>query len=84
MPLDFQPGARWEYGLSTDVLGRVIEVISGQTLDVFLRERIFVPLGMADTGFVVPPEKRARIAALYTAPLSGGLSRMDPRPTAAI
>ncbi len=81
VPLNFQPGAAWQYGSSTDVLGRVIEVITGQTLDVYLRERIFAPLGMVDTGFVVPPEKRGRIATLYTAPLTGGLEKMEPRPT---
>lgn len=66
-PLNFQPGAKWEYGASTNVLGRVIEVISRETLDVFLRERIFVPLAMVDTGFTVPPDKRSRLAAIYAA-----------------
>lgn len=65
VPLDTQPGAEWHYGDSTLVLGRVLEVISGQTLDVFLRARIFAPLGMSDTGFEVPPEKVARLAAIY-------------------
>ena len=62
MPLLFQPGAEWNYGVSTDVLGRVIEVVSGQSLDVFFRERIFAPLGMEDTAFTAPAE---RVAALY-------------------
>jgi CubicO group peptidase (beta-lactamase class C family) len=62
IPLVAQPGTAWEYGHSTDVLGRVIEVASGQTLDAFLAERIFRPLGMVDTGFHVPPEKHGRIA----------------------
>jgi CubicO group peptidase (beta-lactamase class C family) len=61
LPLLFEPGTAWEYGHSTDVLGRVIEVASGQPLDVFLSERILQPLGMVDTGFHVPPEKHDRI-----------------------
>ena len=60
LPLRFSPGERWEYGVSTDVLGRVVEVVSGKTLGEFLNERIFTPLGMADTGFYVPAEKLSR------------------------
>jgi CubicO group peptidase (beta-lactamase class C family) len=66
-PLAFSPGTSWNYSLSTDVLGRVIEVASGRSLDAFFRERIFGPLKMVDTGFVVPPEKKARLAALFEA-----------------
>jgi CubicO group peptidase (beta-lactamase class C family) len=62
MPLMFEPGTAWEYGHSTDVLGRVVEVASGQTFDAFLSERIFKPLGMVDTAFQVPPEKADRVA----------------------
>ena len=62
MPLLFQPGSEWNYGVSTDVLGRVVEVISGQPLDVFFSERIFAPLGMHDTGFTAPT---GRLATLY-------------------
>lgn len=62
MPLMFEPGTAWEYGHSTDVLGRVVEVASGQTLDVFLSERIFQPLGMVDTAFQVPADKVDRLA----------------------
>ena len=62
LPLQFQPGTTWEYGHSTDVLGRVVEVASGQTLDLFLAQRIFEPLKMVDTAFQVPPEKQDRIA----------------------
>jgi CubicO group peptidase (beta-lactamase class C family) len=61
LPLAHQPGEVWEYGHSTDVLGRVIEVASGQPLDQFLDSRLFKPLGMVDTGFWVPPEKVARL-----------------------
>jgi CubicO group peptidase (beta-lactamase class C family) len=65
-PLLNQPGAAWEYGLNTDVLGRVVEVAAGKTLDEFFRERIFAPLKMVDTFFVVPADKRGRLSALYT------------------
>jgi len=62
MPLMFEPGSAWEYGHSTDVLGRVVEVASGQTLDVFLSQRILDPLGMVDTAFQVPADKVGRVA----------------------
>ena len=62
LPLQFQPGTTWEYSHSTDVLGRVVEVASGQALDGFLAERIFEPLKMVDTGFQVPPAKLDRLA----------------------
>lgn len=65
LPLAHQPGVRWTYGVSIDVIGRVIEVVSGLPLDRYLAERIFVPLGMADTGFAVPDVKLARYANLY-------------------
>ena len=64
-PLLFQPGTEWNYSMATDVLGRVVEVASGQTLDEFFRTRIFEPLGMVDTAFWCPPEKAARMAAAY-------------------
>lgn len=62
VPLAHQPGSTFEYGLSVDVLGRVIEVISGMTLGQFLQERIFTPLGMTDSAFIVPQEKIDRLA----------------------
>ena len=62
IPLQYEPGTTWEYGHSSDILGRVVEVASGQPLDVFLRERVFKPLKMSDTGFHVPAEKHHRIA----------------------
>ncbi len=65
LPLAFQPGSEWLYGVSTDVLGRVVEVIAGQTLDQFFRERIFDPLKMGDTGFFVRPDQVERTARLY-------------------
>ena len=64
LPLLFEPGSEWNYSVATDVLGRVIEVISGQPLDVFFAERIFGPLNMTDTGFRA--KDPARLAALYT------------------
>jgi CubicO group peptidase (beta-lactamase class C family) len=77
MPLSFDPGADWKYGASIDVLGRVIEVASGQPLDEFLRERIFTPLGMSDTGFYVPPDKRSRFASNYYSDGEGRLIIRD-------
>ncbi len=62
LPLAYQPGTTWEYGRSTDVLGALIERVSGQTLDVFLAERILKPLRMKDTGFHVDPSQHGRIA----------------------
>jgi CubicO group peptidase (beta-lactamase class C family) len=75
-PLMFSPGARWEYGVSTDVLGRLVEVISGNPLGVFLEERIFRPLGMVDTAFWIPPAKLARAAQPWQRP---GGPPMTPR-----
>ncbi len=66
MPLMFQPGAEWNYSVATEVLGRLIEVISGRPLDVFLSEHLFGPLGMKDTGFWCPEDQQHRLAALYT------------------
>jgi len=65
IPLLFQPGTEWNYSHSTDVLGRVVEVVSGQTLDVFIKERITDPLGMSDTSFWCTDEQADRFAALY-------------------
>ena len=65
VPLKNQPGTRWEYGVSTDVLGRLIEVIAGKPLDQVFQERIFDPLGMTDTGFQVPEAKAARLADMF-------------------
>jgi CubicO group peptidase (beta-lactamase class C family) len=65
MPLLFQPGTEWNYSVATDVLGRIVEVVSGQTLDQFFAERILDPLGMVDTAFGVPEAQRSRLASLY-------------------
>jgi CubicO group peptidase (beta-lactamase class C family) len=64
LPLLHQPGEVWEYSIGYDVLGRVIEVVSGQTFEQFLQNRLFAPLRMVDTGFHVPPEKLARLVAV--------------------
>ena len=65
LPLNFQPGDSWEYSRATCVVGRLVEVISGQTLDEFLRQRIFSPLGMTDTHFYLPKENLDRFTAQY-------------------
>jgi len=66
LPLVHQPGEKWSYGLNTDVLGYLVEVLSGTTLDAFFRTRIFEPLGMKDTYFYLPKDRHNRLAALYT------------------
>lgn len=65
LPLMFQPGSRWHYGISTDVLGVLIERVTGMTLGEFFRTRLFEPLGMRDTAFWVPDAQRARLAVAY-------------------
>ena len=78
-PLVFSPGDRWNYSNSTDVLGRVVEVASGMSLDQFFQTRIFGPLGMKDTGFHVPAESLDRLMACYRRdPVSGVISLADP------
>jgi CubicO group peptidase (beta-lactamase class C family) len=64
-PLLFQPGTEWNYSVATDVVGRLVEVLSGQSLDEFVERRILAPLGMRDTAFFAPDEKHDRLAALY-------------------
>ncbi len=65
LPLSFQPGTAWEYGPGTDVVGRLVEVVSGQSLDAFFRSRILDPLGMADTHFYLPDSHLSRLATAY-------------------
>jgi CubicO group peptidase (beta-lactamase class C family) len=81
IPLLHQPGTAWEYGLNTDVLGRIVEVVAGQSLDTFFAERIFAPLKMTDTHFVLPESKRARLAALYEPVAGGTIARIGEGPT---
>jgi CubicO group peptidase (beta-lactamase class C family) len=76
LPLLYQPGTRWHYSVSMDVLGRLVEVVSGQPFDRFLAERILDPLDMEDTAFYVPAEKADRLAALYRAASDGGFERV--------
>ena len=73
LPLMFEPGTLWEYGRATDVLGRVLEVASGQTLGAYLQTQIFQPLGMIDTGFSVPLQDQHRIAEPFARDPEGGL-----------
>jgi len=68
IPLAFQPGSMWHYSLGTDVAAHLIQVISGQPLGDFLRDRLYEPLGMTDTAFDVPESKRSRLAAMYGLP----------------
>jgi len=73
MPLLYQPGNRWNYSRSSDVLAYLVEVISGKPFDAFLKERIFKPLKMEDTGFNIPIEKLNRLTSVYTPEDSGGI-----------
>jgi CubicO group peptidase (beta-lactamase class C family) len=72
LPLLHQPGTRWEYGRSTDVLGRLVEVLSGESLGAFLARRILRPLGMADSGFHVPAAEHGRLAEAFAKDPEGG------------
>lgn len=78
MPLAFQPGREWNYGVSTDVLGRIVELASGQPLDEFLRTRILEPLGMTDTAFFVSPADVHRAARLYSPHPATGEAVISP------
>jgi CubicO group peptidase (beta-lactamase class C family) len=85
LPLIFHPGTQWEYSVSMDVLGRLVEVVSGERFGQFLSRHIFEPLGMVDTDFWVPPEKRDRLTVLYEGadfedPDKPGLPRVDDKP----
>ena len=67
-PLKFNPGTRWNYGLSTDIVGRLVEILSGQRFDDYLRQEIFEPLGMEDTGFFVPEASAERLSRALPVP----------------
>jgi methyl acetate hydrolase len=73
MPLVFDPGEKWEYGINIDWVGRIVESLSGQPLDAYFREKIFAPLGMKDTGYVTSAEQRARQASVHQRQADGGL-----------
>jgi CubicO group peptidase (beta-lactamase class C family) len=85
LPLVYHPGTSWEYSVATDVVARLVEVVSGQTFDRFIRQRILDPLGMVDTGFVVPAKDQGRLAAYYVGadlmdPMKPGLTRAENYP----
>ena len=82
IPLVHEPGEKWTYGVSVDVLGYFVEVVSGMPFEEFLQTRLFKPLGMVDTGFSVPPEKVDRYAALYRSNKENGLERVGDAPLA--
>ncbi|MDD9971061.1 MAG: serine hydrolase [Myxococcales bacterium] len=78
LPLNYQPGAQWQYSAATDVVGRLVEVLSGQNLDEFMRQRIFEPLDMPDTHFFLADTKGQRLAAQYTPDPQGKIQLQDP------
>jgi CubicO group peptidase (beta-lactamase class C family) len=78
LPLLFQPGARWNYSVSVDVQGRLVEVLSGKPFDVYLEERIFRPLGMTETGFWVDEKRADRFATLYVPDNAGKFQPQSP------
>ncbi|MFJ2510163.1 serine hydrolase domain-containing protein [Streptomyces griseoviridis] len=80
LPLQFEPGTEWNYSVATNVLGRVLEVVSGQPLDTFLAERVFGPLGMTDAGFQVSAEQAPRLSELYGETNEGGIERIAGLP----
>jgi len=81
LPLLAQPGTAWNYSIATDVLGRLVEVMSGQPFDVFLQTRVLAPLGMTETGFRVGEDAVPRLATLYTRGADGTPAIMDDPPT---
>jgi methyl acetate hydrolase len=76
-PLVFDPGERWEYGINLDWVGKMVEHLSGQSLEVYFRDHIFGPLGMRDTGFVVGPDQRARLAGMHIRQPDGSLQAIE-------
>ncbi|MFF9277183.1 serine hydrolase domain-containing protein [Streptomyces griseosporeus] len=80
LPLQFDPGTQWNYSVASNVLGRVIEVVSGQPLDTFFAERILGPLGMTDTGFQITDEQADRLAELYGETDDGGITPIPGLP----
>ena len=84
LPLLFEPGTEWNYSVASDVLGRVVEIASGRSLDAFFAERIFAPLGMTDTSFFVAPADAARLATLYLPDKAGRAARNDAFSAAAL
>lgn len=81
LPLEFDPGSAWNYSVSTDVIGWIIQQVSGMPFETFLDERILKPLGMTDTFFHVPPDKAQRLTCCYMATPEGGFTLQDDAPT---
>jgi CubicO group peptidase (beta-lactamase class C family) len=77
LPLEFSPGTKWNYSVSIDVMGYLVQKLSGMSFGEFLRTRLFEPLGMTDTGFYVPPEKLDRFSSCYQPAEGGGLKVQD-------
>jgi CubicO group peptidase (beta-lactamase class C family) len=77
LPLEFSPGTRWNYSVATDVVGHLVELLSGQSLDSYFSTHIFEPLGMRDTGFYVPPQHHERLAANYVLGADGKIVLLD-------
>lgn len=80
LPLSYEPGTKWTYSLSTDVLGYLIEVVSGKPMDEFYRTRIFTPFKMTDTGFFLSPEQASHLAAVYVSKEGGGIEKLGEAP----
>ena len=76
-PLAFDPGDRWEYGINIDFAGKAVEAVSGQGLNVYLREHIFQPLGMKDTDFVIGPDQQKRLVTVHSRKADGGLDPIE-------
>jgi CubicO group peptidase (beta-lactamase class C family) len=75
-PLEFDPGERWQYGISMDAVGKIVEAVSDQSLEVYFRENIFAPLGMSDTGFLISSAQKRRVATTYSRQTNGSLTSM--------
>jgi len=76
-PLAFDPGDRWEYGINIDFAGKAVEAVSGQNLNVYLREHIFQPLGMKDTNFIIGPDQKTRLVTVHARKPDGGLDPIE-------
>jgi methyl acetate hydrolase len=83
-PLEFEPGERWEYGIGMDWVGKIVEAVSDQSLEVYFREKIFAPLGMSDSGFLIGSAQKSRVATMYHRQPDGALAaspfEMSQRP----
>ena len=80
LPLQFEPGTEWNYSVATNVIGRIVEVVTGRPVDAFLAERLFGPLGMTDTGFWVSGERSDRLAVLYQEDQNGAIAPIPGPP----